>query len=71
MFWHYVTLNTGKSALVDFSKVMYITEATEDGATIHFQLESENSSGKAVPKSITVKDSMDVLGKVLKGRKLF
>ncbi|MBP1857331.1 hypothetical protein [Rhizobium herbae] len=71
LFWHYVTLSNGKSALVDFSKVMYIVENADSGTTLHFQLESENSSGKTVPKSMTVKDSLEVLGKVLKGRKLF
>ncbi|MCV9960903.1 hypothetical protein OIU34_03225 [Pararhizobium sp. BT-229] len=71
MFWHYVTLNTGKSALVDFSKVMYVTEGTASGATLHFQLESENSAGKAVPKSLPVKESVDAIGKILKSRKLF
>ncbi|WP_438747715.1 hypothetical protein [Pararhizobium sp. O133] len=70
MFWHFVTLSTGKSALVDFSKVMYVTESGE-GATLHFHLESENASGKKVPKSITVKESVSVLGKVLKSRKFF
>ena len=71
MFWHYVTLNTGKSALVDFSKVMYITESADDGSTLHFQLESENSTGKKVPKSITIKESVSALSKILKSRKLF
>ncbi len=70
MFWHFVTLSTGKTALVDFSKVMYVTESGE-GATLHFQLESENSSGKAVPKSLAVKETVSVLGKVLKSRKFF
>jgi hypothetical protein len=69
LVWHYVTMKNGKPALVDFSKVMYITKSAEDGSTLHFQLESENSSGKAAPKSITVKESVGVLGKILTNSK--
>ncbi len=68
MNWQIVTQKTGKTALIDFGKVMYILEA-EEGSTIHFQLEAENSSGKRTPKTLNVRDSLSELSKMLLGRK--
>ncbi len=68
MNWHIVTQKNGKTALIDLSKVMYIT-AESDGCTVHFQLEAENSSGKRSPKAMAVKESFQEIGKALMGRK--
>ncbi|KQT02815.1 hypothetical protein ASG42_25295 [Rhizobium sp. Leaf391] len=68
MNWQLVTQKNGKTALIDVGKVMYILEA-EEGSTIHFQLEAENSSGKRTPKTLTVRESLSELNKLLQGRK--
>ncbi len=68
MNWQLITLKNGKTALIDFGKVMYVLEADE-GCTIHFQLEAENASGKRTPKTLNVRESLSELSKMLQGRK--
>lgn len=68
MTWQIVTQKSGKTAMIDMSKVMYVLES-EEGCTIHFHLETENASGKRTPKSLSVKESLTELGKALMGRK--
>ncbi|MCV9960716.1 hypothetical protein OIU34_02290 [Pararhizobium sp. BT-229] len=70
MSWHSVKTPAGKSAMVDFSKVMYISDSGDNGSTIHFQFESINASGKLVPKALKVTESIDTLGALLKVRRL-
>lgn len=66
--WGAVTLNDGKSSLVDFSKVLYVV-GTDTGSTIYFQLQSENAAGKPTPKSINVTESLDQLSRVLRAER--
>ncbi len=70
MNWQNVTLANGKSVLVDFFKVMYITDLGDKGSTLHFQLQSVNSNNKPAPKSIAVTERMDRLAAILKAKRL-
>ncbi|KQY12623.1 hypothetical protein ASD31_15445 [Rhizobium sp. Root482] len=66
--WHLATLKNGKPTLVDFSKVMYICDASKGGTAIHFQMAVENSTGKQATKTLTVREPVAAFLKVLKGR---
>lgn len=66
MSWQSLTLKSGKPAVIDFSKVLYITRGKTGGATLYFNVMIQNTLKSPTPKSITVTESVAAIGKVLK-----
>ena len=66
--WISVTLTNGKSAAVDFSKVIYFSER-ENGCTLHLQHDSINAKGKAVPLALGIRQSLDFILNELKAKR--
>jgi hypothetical protein len=70
MQWISVTLSSDRAALIDFSKVLYVTKSGT-GCRLHFDHGSVDPKGKPVPLGLTIKDPIENLTKSLQKRRLF
>ena len=70
MQWVSVTLASGKSSVVDFSKVMNIT-VSGDGSRLHFNQGSADANGKTAPLGLNIKEPMQIVAKSLKAKRFY
>jgi hypothetical protein len=65
--WIKQSLKSGKPVLIDLSKVTDIQEH-QDGVRVWFNMLAPNKDGRNVPKSITVRQSVEELTRLLKAK---